>query len=67
MDIKINENDKIKSPMKVVGTYVSADIYERLKKESEDNFMSVSSLVKKVIYLYINYNILKIYGSISKL
>jgi len=53
MDIKINENDKIKSPMKVVGTYVSADIYERLKKESEDNFMSVSSLVKKVIYLYI--------------
>ena len=55
MKINIEENDS-KKDMKVIGTYVNLDIYQQLKDEADTNFMSISSLIKKIIYNYLKSN-----------
>ena len=53
MDIKISETDTtILKEKKVVGTQITQEMYQKLKKESEENFMSISDLLRKIIYLY---------------
>lgn len=51
MEIKIQEAEKI-SAKKVVGTQISQKMYDQLKAESEDAFMSISDLLRKIIFLY---------------
>lgn len=55
MKIKIEEVDS-KKDMKVIGTYVNLDIYQQLKAEADNKFMSISSLVKMIIYNYLKSN-----------
>ena len=50
MKVKIKESD---SDMKVIGTYINKETYEELKLEAEENFLTISSLLKKIIYTYI--------------
>ena len=52
MEVKIEETSS-KQDMKVVGTYVNVETYNKLKAEAEENFMSISSLIKKIIYSYL--------------
>lgn len=51
MDIKIEEEIKT-SQKKIIGTQVSLDIYEQLLKEAEENFMSISDILRKIIYTH---------------
>ncbi|MCK9470217.1 MAG: hypothetical protein M0Q88_00495 [Bacilli bacterium] len=51
MEIKIQEKEKGK-PKKVVGTQVSHMMYDQLKMEADDAFMSISDLLRKIIFLY---------------
>ncbi len=51
MEIKIQENEKI-AEKKVVGTQVSQKLYDQLKGEAESAFMSISDLLRKIIFLY---------------
>ena len=44
MDIQINEQPKNKDK-KIIGTYVDKTTYDKLQKEADDNFTSLSSLV----------------------
>jgi len=50
MKINVEENEV---KMKVLGTYVNVETYDKLKTEAENNFMSLSSLIKKIIYTYL--------------
>jgi len=51
MEIKIKESEKV-SDKKVVGTQISQKMYDQLKTESESAFMSISDLLRKIIFLY---------------
>lgn len=51
MEIKIQEKEKEK-PKKVVGTQVSHAMYDQLKMEADNAFMSISDLLRKIIFLY---------------
>lgn len=51
MEIKIQEKEKEK-PKKVVGTQVSHTMYDQLKMEADNAFMSISDLLRKIIFLY---------------
>lgn len=51
MKIEISENSNAVTK-KVIGTQVSQELYERLKTESENDFMSISDLLRKIIFLY---------------
>ena len=53
MDIKIEEANTSKANMRVVGTYVNTDTYKLLKAEANEKFLTVSSLIKKIIYDYL--------------
>lgn len=53
MDIKIQEKEG-KGNMKIVGTYINSDMYNALQKEADESFTSISSIVRKVLYKYIN-------------
>lgn len=55
MKFKIKE-ESIKDEMKVIGTYVTSEVYFQLKTEAEENFMSLSSLIKKIIFRYLKEN-----------
>lgn len=52
MGIEIKETVTNSSAKKVVGTQISQSLYEQLKAESESQFMSISDLLRKIIYLY---------------
>lgn len=51
MDIEIKETAII-SQKKVVGTQITADLYDKLKAEADEAFMSISDLLRKIIYMY---------------
>ena len=51
MEIEIKETSVI-SQKKVVGTQVTAELYDKLKQEADEAFMSVSDLLRKIIYMY---------------
>ena len=51
MEIKIEEKEATKIK-KVVGTQISQNMYEQLKNEAEEAFMSISDLLRKIIFLY---------------
>lgn len=52
MQIQINETSNTSKTKKVVGTQVSQELYDRLKSNSEAEFMSISDLLRKIIYIY---------------
>lgn len=52
MGIEIKETVTNSTAKKVVGTQISQSLYEQLKAESESQFMSISDLLRKIIYLY---------------
>lgn len=49
MEIKEISNTTAK---KVVGTQITAELYDKLKSEADVEFMSISDLLRKIIYLY---------------
>lgn len=49
MEIKEISNTTAK---KVVGTQITCELYDKLKSEAEFEFMSISDLLRKIIYLY---------------
>lgn len=51
MEIKITEKEVVASK-KVVGTQVSQKLYDQLKAEADNAFMSISDLLRKMIFLY---------------
>lgn len=51
MEIKIKEAEKV-TAKKVVGTQVSQKLYDQLKDDAENAFMSISDLLRKIIFLY---------------
>lgn len=51
MEIKIKETEKA-VVKKVVGTQISQKMYNRLKGDAEEAFMSISDLLRKIIFLY---------------
>ena len=51
MEIKIQETEK-QIAKKVVGTQISQTMYDQLKEEAEEAFMSISDLLRKIIFLY---------------
>ena len=51
MDIIIKEEIK-QSPKKVVGTQVNGEIYSKLAKDAEEDFISISDILRKIIYTY---------------
>lgn len=51
MEIKITEKE-VAASKKVVGTQVSQKLYNQLKAEADDAFMSISDLLRKIIFLY---------------
>lgn len=51
MEIEIRETSNT-CQKKVVGTQITADLYEQLKADAEFEFMSISDLLRKIIYLY---------------
>ena len=54
MRLEITEKDNSsKKSMKVIGTYVSQEIYDKLLMESKEDFITISSLIKKIIYKYL--------------
>lgn len=50
MELRISEVESTKK--KVVGTQISAELYDRLKAEAQAEFMSVSDLLRKLIIIY---------------
>ena len=51
--MKINIEEKEKPVVKkVVGTQISQKMYDQLKRESDSGFMSISDLLRKIIFLY---------------
>lgn len=51
MEIKIEEKETVVTK-KVVGTQISQKLYDQLKAEADDAFMSISDLLRKIIFLY---------------
>ena len=51
MEIKIKETEKT-VVKKVVGTQISQKMYDRLKDDADEAFMSISDLLRKIIFLY---------------
>lgn len=49
MEIREVSNPTVK---KVVGTQITSELYDQLKTEAEFEFMSISDLLRKIIYLY---------------
>lgn len=52
MEVKIEDKSSYKN-MRVIGTYINLETYNLLKKEADEDFLSVSSLLKKIIYKYL--------------
>lgn len=52
MQIDINEISNTSKAKKVIGTQISQELYDKLKAESEQQFMSISDLLRKIIYVY---------------
>lgn len=53
MDIRIIEESASQtSAKKVVGTQVPHELYMRLKQQADSDFMSVSDLLRKIIFNY---------------
>lgn len=52
MEVKIQEVENQVSK-KVVGTQVSGDTYSRLKALAQDDFMSISDYLRKIIILHL--------------
>lgn len=50
MGFKITEKEP--TSKKVVGTQISLELYEKLQQEAQDNFMSISDLIRKLIIVY---------------
>lgn len=50
---KIEIKAESKWDKKVIGTYVTFELYEELKKEAVDNSISISDMIRKILYLYI--------------
>lgn len=51
MEVKIQEIEKTQEK-KVVGTQISQKVYDQLKDEADNAFMSISDLLRKIIFLY---------------
>ena len=51
MEFKIKETEKA-VVKKVVGTQISQKMYDRLKDDADEAFMSISDLLRKIIFLY---------------
>lgn len=51
MKVTIQEKSNSKEK-KVVGTQISLRMYEQIKEDAENDFMSVSDLLRKIIYTY---------------
>ena len=51
MSIEIKETEK-ETIKKVVETQISQDLFLQLKDEAEENFMSISDLLRKIIFIY---------------
>ena len=51
MSIEIKETEK-ETIKKVVGTQISQDLFLQLNTETEKNFMSISYLLRKIIFIY---------------
>lgn len=51
MGIEIKEKSNV-TEKKVVGTQISQSMYNRLKAEADSDFMSISDLLRKIIFLY---------------
>ncbi len=51
MEIRLTEN--LPPKKRVVGTQVSDEIYTQLKKEAQDEFMSMSDLLRKLIIIHL--------------
>ena len=51
MGIEIKEKSNV-TEKKVVGTQISQSMYDRLKAEADSDFMSISDLLRKIIFLY---------------
>ena len=49
IEIKETEKETIK---KVVGTQVNQELFLKLKEEADENFMSISDLLRKIIFIY---------------
>ena len=56
MDIRITEKSSesldICDAKKVVGTQIPHSLYLKLKAEAEEEFMSISDLLRKIIFTY---------------
>ena len=56
MKINITENtvDTLTSSnnKKIVGTQISQELYMKLKTEADNDFMSISDLLRKIIFKY---------------
>ena len=53
MDVKITEDSCAQSSTKkVIGTQIPHDLYLKLKVEAENEFMSISDLLRKIIFTY---------------
>lgn len=53
MQIQIRESEaNTNITKKVIGTQVSQDLYNQLKAEADDSFMSISDLLRKIIFNY---------------
>ena len=51
MAIEIKEIEK-ETTKKVVGTQVNQELFLKLKEEADENFMSISDLLRKIIFIY---------------
>ena len=51
MAIEIKEIEK-EATKKIVGTQVNQELFLKLKEESDENFMSISDLLRKIIFTY---------------
>ena len=51
MAIEIKEIEK-EATKKVVGTQVNQELFLKLKEEADENFMSISDLLRKIIFMY---------------
>lgn len=52
MQVNISEQESKTASKKVVGTYIPIELYDALKKEADDNFMSISDILRKIIVLH---------------
>lgn len=55
MEISFKEK-AIEQEKKIVGTQITAEQYNMLKELSEEEFMSISNLLRKIIILYLRDN-----------